>query len=203
MNLQCGRARGDWRAKWKVVLFTFERLLPLYQYGRTDQEKVSVNVCWQATSIVDIPDWLWMGRDFHDKRFKLTSYFEHHHGERLHQNGDRIRYALCFTTITFVPILQLQSNMFLEMWMCYPGWQVLSDISSIKHVWDMIRRQLMAHPQPATVIADLTVKVSVRGAWSHRIVDGMHERVHVCIKFGGDYSGYWGRHSTWASARIL
>ncbi|GBN08610.1 hypothetical protein AVEN_238085-1 [Araneus ventricosus] len=69
------------------------------------------------------------------------------------------------------------------------------DISPNEHVWDIIRRQLQRHPQPALAVPVLTDQVqqgwnSIPQTDIRHLYDTMHTRLHTCCQNSGGYTGY-------------
>ena len=69
------------------------------------------------------------------------------------------------------------------------------DLSPIEHVWDISKRQLQHHPQPALTIPVLAEQV--QQAWNfipqsdiRHLYDTMHARLEACIRNSGGYTGY-------------
>ncbi|GBM41730.1 hypothetical protein AVEN_173130-1 [Araneus ventricosus] len=67
------------------------------------------------------------------------------------------------------------------------------DLSPMKHVWDIIRRELQCYPQPALTVPVLTDEVlqawnSIPQTVIRHLYDTMHARLHACIQDSGVYT---------------
>ncbi|GBO21440.1 hypothetical protein AVEN_162579-1 [Araneus ventricosus] len=65
------------------------------------------------------------------------------------------------------------------------------DLSPIKHVWDIIWRQLQRHPQSILTVPVLTDQV--QQAWNsipQTDIRHLHARLHACIQNSGGYTCY-------------